>query len=522
MILGGKCGHPFHGLWRASDNKILTPSGVLINTPGVPPNAEQEFNVRYWPPGDAFAVRVPGQPAVTNTPEDDAAGRHWLNYGIISGIQHRFYGKRLEWPQWLYVAPDKSVWRCELIWSIESSQVYVWLRRWGDFRPGMDMDTHFIDCSHAATITAQRYMIDDISADGSVLLVTAYDPLTGVSYAPADGVHGLRVVRGGIKVTLAGIPPAATVTAEVMVASAAVDGTGGPNATIDQEYYRWVGWEYDGDGNPVGTFTGSEQAWSSGDLPPWDGPAGGNWSNLYSQKVCLYVRARTQLNYRDGFVGLAFSAAGVPSVVKMETDSASHQAITPSPSFDGGNAKLALTETISGSGEARLVFGAATLAATSSYSLSINYAARPAPESGVAVSWPGTGATPIAGDAYTETATCGAYTATRSGALPGNLMASGLFGKFTSRPEMALNINNPNGNGVVVRLPAVRLGNGVYSLAEVGLNGGTVTGVRYLGIISPSGAINTPATAASFGGHYATRQPVTGEIARSNTPICFV
>ncbi|WP_068634724.1 hypothetical protein [Thauera butanivorans] len=108
-------GDTAHGLYRESTGKIETPSGVEIACPGVRPVA-----------GDSFVVRVPGMPSIDRSADevaaDAAAGREWINYGIIAGINHRLYGVPLDTVQreggWIYVADDGSRWLCRLVFLV--------------------------------------------------------------------------------------------------------------------------------------------------------------------------------------------------------------------------------------------------------------------------------------------------------------------------------------------------------------------------------------------------------------------
>lgn len=96
-------GDPWHGLFRGG---VLELPNGQTRSAAAPPN---------W--GDCFDVVVPGTPAVTTSPADAAAGMSWLNYGLLAGGRHCFYGVELGPLKWLYVAPDNVVWLASLAWS---------------------------------------------------------------------------------------------------------------------------------------------------------------------------------------------------------------------------------------------------------------------------------------------------------------------------------------------------------------------------------------------------------------------
>lgn len=111
-------GHPWHGLWKAGDNKIHVPGGPAIDTPGQQPAhgpLALESHI-----GDAYMVQPPGTPPVTRDPaaaaDDAAAGRTWLDYGILSGSRKRLYGVPLHGNDfdsmraWIYVSQDGRRW----------------------------------------------------------------------------------------------------------------------------------------------------------------------------------------------------------------------------------------------------------------------------------------------------------------------------------------------------------------------------------------------------------------------------
>jgi len=92
-----KFGDPWHGLYRFGRQEL---PNSTTRVPAVAPTG-----------GDVFEIRVPGQAAVSNELDDNAAGRTWLNYGIMAGANHVLYGTALGDMSWVYVAADKTCYK---------------------------------------------------------------------------------------------------------------------------------------------------------------------------------------------------------------------------------------------------------------------------------------------------------------------------------------------------------------------------------------------------------------------------
>lgn len=105
-----KFGDPWHGLYRFGRQEL--PNGST-RVPAVVPTG-----------GDCIEIRVPGQPAVSNEADDTAAGRTWLNYGILAGTNHVLYGKALGDMSWVYVAADNICYKATAtVASVDSVSV---------------------------------------------------------------------------------------------------------------------------------------------------------------------------------------------------------------------------------------------------------------------------------------------------------------------------------------------------------------------------------------------------------------
>lgn len=200
-----RVGHPWHGLWRGSNpTKIESPYGPMLNRPGESPSG-----VNGGSYGTCYAVKIPGTPAVTDTAEDIAGGLSWLDYGIFSGVNNRFYG-RAGGP--IYLDDDNQPWR-----------VFITLNTWtvvgrtgtidGDIRiyrltgDGAFVQTQpfteVFDCGGDLGVAA-GLMVDDVPASGKGFLLSAAD-------WPAVDSH-YRRCRGLWQVAISGVPPAAVIT----------------------------------------------------------------------------------------------------------------------------------------------------------------------------------------------------------------------------------------------------------------------------------------------------------------------
>ncbi|MFT3758967.1 hypothetical protein [Thauera sp.] len=239
-------GDAAHGVYRASTGKITTPAGVQIATPGVAPLG-----------GDAHLIRPPGARPDTRKPDeiaaDAAAGRTWLDYGIISGINNRLYGKALGgggMPGWIYCAPDGSRWRVRA--QMQSAGLSLFFYPFGAFSrsslPGaaQSIGVPMSGISAAGeslffhTTTGQEepgYLLDAISSTGSKALITGRrsqwrsTSLLG-QHAPAAGratvtngpsIWGGGPAGGAWELIISGTPPAASAVAVALVQERTVE-----------------------------------------------------------------------------------------------------------------------------------------------------------------------------------------------------------------------------------------------------------------------------------------------------------
>lgn len=236
-----KFGDTSHGLYSAATGEITTPDDVQIPCPGAQPLG-----------ADAFVVRVPGTPPVPAvSPEeaaaDAAAGRVWLDYGIISGFNRRLYGAELAaagttlQTAWIYIDDAGGRWLvrayCLDFWTMRLT-----FRRFGHVEHGQPVGevVQTVDIAHVLNnvspaieplIQAYGYkyraVVDAISTGGQRVMfvggILGYQASGGFGTPAPFAVSSVAVERpfhpdgpslGSLanEVLISGIPPAATVT----------------------------------------------------------------------------------------------------------------------------------------------------------------------------------------------------------------------------------------------------------------------------------------------------------------------
>ena len=211
------CGDCDHGSWSSATGNITTPGAVVIPLRGVAPADTNPFERNS---GDSIDVRVPGNPPVTRTPEqlaaDAAAGRAWLDYGILAGGNRRLYGQSIGPRSWIYCPPDGSRWHVELIGPASPALRF---RRFGEVPDAA------VGVVQVAGLSVERwvevlgywyenelFVIDDIRSDGAEFAL-----VTGVfvNQFAAQGTAGSYAKRWPYRlyrIGLSGVPPAVTVT----------------------------------------------------------------------------------------------------------------------------------------------------------------------------------------------------------------------------------------------------------------------------------------------------------------------
>lgn len=242
---GGKAGHPWHGSWASTTGKITTPGGGEINCPGQPPKVRlggSSSRIDTAHAGDCFKAAIPGQPAVTTTPEEALAGKTWLNYALISGARHRLFGIELGFNRWIYVAPDKTRWIADVGFAppdmngAHTVLMAFSLTRFGEFSQtstgannqlfgnttvNLALDRGALDQSDYplnGTVAARAYVdIEDIRSDGAAMLFAAQSDLVIDAGCPLCR----RVIFSIKELRITGTPPNASI--EVVTVAATSD-----------------------------------------------------------------------------------------------------------------------------------------------------------------------------------------------------------------------------------------------------------------------------------------------------------
>lgn len=194
-------GDPWHGLWRLSTGQIETPHGVSVAMIGNLPGQGA------WGDGSAMIVKIPGLPAPVNDAADIAAGRTWLDYAILSGDTQRLYG--IDFSR-IYIDPTNKPWRVDLSpWAENTGtagtfHVNLTLSTFGNIG-GTAVTQVFGEQTAAFTLLpgVQNILscsLEDIGADCRRFLLAVVD-------TKADGQ---RFARAIYELVIAGTPPAAT------------------------------------------------------------------------------------------------------------------------------------------------------------------------------------------------------------------------------------------------------------------------------------------------------------------------
>lgn len=229
-------GDPWHGLYRGA--VVELPNSTTRALPGDAPTD-----------GSSFAIKIPGQPAVTTSTADAAAGMTWLNYGLINGKNHCLYGRAMGEAAWILIDADNVPWRAVL--SGSGGTMTITMDRFGLF------DSPHVTHSASTSFTwpsGKLMSIDDIDSTGRQVAIVFY----------VSGAHGWREISQVWLLTLSGTADALTITAADMTPSPLVDDTSG-DVPGDPDIDRRNWWTRDGSdiygpfgsdnlGNPVGYY----------------------------------------------------------------------------------------------------------------------------------------------------------------------------------------------------------------------------------------------------------------------------
>jgi len=246
-------GDPWHGLFR---NGVLELPNATTRTISPTPTS-----------GDCFDVVVPGTPAATTSSADAAAGMTWLDYGLISGAQHRFYATALGPLKWIYVAPDGVAWIASLTWSGLNTANITLVPPFG-ITPSQSLSVTCAPTLGAVASVAAPGVVMDISQNGravAFLLKRA---------SPSDAAHDPQAI---MLLEITGNVPSASATLTLRVERNR-SGYDGVTITDDRmTTYTETRWEYDTSTTPPGersfTVTWSQPAVDAMVSPYWPPPA---------------------------------------------------------------------------------------------------------------------------------------------------------------------------------------------------------------------------------------------------------
>lgn len=193
-----KAGDPWHGLYRASDNKIHTPHNIAVNLRGEAPEME----------GSCYKVAIPGTPAASNNAADAAAGRTWLNYAIVAGYNNRLYGKSMFGP--VYLDDGNRPWRVIVspwtTWSGLTGTLHLELSFLplfgGSVQQTITKTLTFTALAADSSVTQSR--LEDVAANCRRFMVSHVGFAGSSSYARRCMALG--------EVVLNGVPPGVTAT----------------------------------------------------------------------------------------------------------------------------------------------------------------------------------------------------------------------------------------------------------------------------------------------------------------------
>lgn len=105
-IAKGHGGFPWHGLYRSSTGKITTPTGMQIDAP---------WPLGFIDNGDCYQVKIDGLAVPTTTPEETLKGMSWVNYGLICGVYRALYGVQLGPGASIYIDSHNKPWLMRVV-----------------------------------------------------------------------------------------------------------------------------------------------------------------------------------------------------------------------------------------------------------------------------------------------------------------------------------------------------------------------------------------------------------------------
>ncbi|MDR1995160.1 hypothetical protein [Azonexus sp.] len=457
-------GDPWHG--KVIGNTLTLPNGQTRPVPGETPIG-----------GDCFMVQIPGQPAISATPEqvaeDSAAGRTWLNHGLMAGENHCIYGSALGPGRWIYIDPTGTPWLASIS-GFGLAGFDLSFRRFGLIPASPEesqvAQTEQIDMTGLGVGTYDHWQIDDIKKDGSGVLVVMWQDVPRVNGTDLPPLTRPRLIRGGFEITISGVPPAAVCETTGLLSAGDAYG----------EYLPW----FDDDNNHI-----EEEVFPG-------------------YAVDLYVT--TELTFSDSLInlpaGLCYDKAGnAQKVVFGFIYNESNEA-----TYDGG------VYSVTGQGSGAITLGISPHQIE--FNISLSSSGYIDPSSMKAGIGSATVTTPLG---VTERDAAPSYlvdyTQNKASLAPGNtitLYRSAGFVEFRTN------------NGYFYFYP-VRLGNGLFGLVHVArhqLTGAPISAMGLYNLIHPDGVTDLQVIMPYiFSRLLASRQPVTGDVATQvdGENLCF-
>lgn len=306
---------PWHGLWTEASGKLLSPTGVE-STPVNPPTCTQNLKATWpdtslipIPSCDAILVRKPGLPAVTTPDSELEAGKTWLNYNILAGTTRRIAGKNAN--GYIYITPSGLRWRVMPGSATAKSRVLA-----GDgsitltfSRFGQCYDTPPNQSSGAMAFTFtlghDRFPGDSLAdVPYSLQLDDVNETGSKALFAVCRAGSWFREVVAVIEITLSGDETVAASLA-VVAEDASCTWSAGASGTSVYKYGRWA-------------VEGGSWVGSLHDDPPADG------------RISSFIVSQSATLTQEQLVGGRYSSAGVREILKGSYVSTMSGSATPS------------------------------------------------------------------------------------------------------------------------------------------------------------------------------------------------
>jgi hypothetical protein len=256
-----KLGDPWHGLIQ----------GGTVRLPGgkTRPVARPGIGVGVVYPLIPYGVT----PDATADAADVAAGRTWLNYGLLAGAC--LYEQSLGASSWVYIAPDNSTWRVAYahvllagVWKLQLQfyplrRVFLTADKWGGLAQTIEVAVNPAPWSYT------QGLLYDLDSKGAQAIFV-------------NNPYPHQRVTGAAYLNIQGIPPAATATYTLVIDAASPGSLYSPDIVGD--YSDMVAWntvyetfrvEQDQNGNDIKVdvnYVVVDHTTGDFTIPTWPGP----------------------------------------------------------------------------------------------------------------------------------------------------------------------------------------------------------------------------------------------------------